>query len=399
MTIPSKHRKPIFISFAAVTLLAIAGVVSLSRQSAAAETVAVIPPAKPVDVDLVKTTNARLWKQFSGRMAAVDRAEIRPQVSGTITEIRFIDGQRVKKGDVLFVIDPRPYEASVQQAKADLASARTANELAQSVLKRADELIKNAAISQRTYDERANNALVTDAAVLGAEARLEQAQINLDYAYIKAPVSGLLSRAEITLGNLVSAGPTAPLLTTIVSDSGIYAEFEIDEKTYMDNIHAVAGIRNNELKIPVEIYIGAARKRYEGFIHSLDNQIDPSSGTIRGRAFFANENAELVPGMFVRVNLGSPEEQESILLSERAIGTNQDRKFVYVVNAENIVEYREVSLGESVEGYRVIRSGLENGELVITKGLMRIRPGMSVDPQIKEIALTSTESGQLAAAE
>jgi multidrug efflux system membrane fusion protein len=399
MTIPSKHRKPIFISFAAVTLLAIAGVVSISLQSDAAETVAVIPPAKSVDVDLVKTTNARLWKQFSGRMAAVDRAEIRPQVSGTITEIRFIDGQRVKKGDVLFVIDPRPYEASVQQAKADLASARTANELAQSVLKRADELIKNAAISQRTYDERANNALVTDAAVLGAEARLEQAQINLDYAYIKAPVSGLLSRAEITLGNLVSAGPSAPLLTTIVSDSGIYAEFEIDEKTYMDNIHAVAGIRNNELKIPVEIYIGVARKRYEGFIHSLDNQIDPSSGTLRGRAFFANENAELVPGMFVRVNLGSPEEQESILLSERAIGTNQDRKVVYVVNAENIVEYREVSLGESVGGYRVIRSGLENGELVITKGLMRIRPGMSVDPQIKQIALTSTESGQLAAAE
>ncbi|MDF7800040.1 efflux RND transporter periplasmic adaptor subunit [Pontiellaceae bacterium B1224] len=382
MTISSKHKKPIVASFAAVTLIAIAGVVSIARQSVAEETVTTLPPAKSVEVDLVQTTNARLWREFSGRMAAVDRAEIRPQVSGTITDIRFVDGQRVEKGDVLFVIDPRPYEAAVQQAKADLASARTANELARSVQKRADELIKNAAISQRIYDERANNTLVTDAAVLGAEARLEQAQINLDYAYIKAPVSGLLSRAEITLGNLVSAGPTAPLLTTIVSDSGIYAEFEIDEKTYMDNIHAVAGIRNNELKIPVEIYIGAARKRYEGFIHSLDNQIDPSTGTIRGRAFFPNENAELVPGMFVRVNLGSPEEQESILLNERAIGTNQDRKFVYVVNADNIVEYREVTLGESIKSSRVIRSGLENGEMVITKGLMRIRPGMTVAPQI-----------------
>ncbi|MDF7808317.1 efflux RND transporter periplasmic adaptor subunit [Pontiellaceae bacterium B12219] len=399
MPIPTKHKSPLFISFAAVTLIAIGGIVSISRQSAAEETAAVIPPARAVEVDIVQTTKARLWREFSGRMAAVDRAEIRPQVSGTITDIRFVDGQRVEKGDILFVIDPRPYEAAVQQAKADLASARTANELAQSVQKRANELIKNSAISQRTYDERANNTLVTDAAVLGAEARLEQAQINLDYAYIKAPFSGLLGRAEITLGNLVSAGPTAPLLTTIVSDSGIYAEFEVDEKTYMDNIHAVSGIRNNELKIPVEIYIGVARKRYEGFIHSLDNQIDPSSGTIRGRAFFANENAELVPGMFVRVNLGSPTERESILLNERAIGTNQDRKFVYVVNPDNIVEYREVTLGESIKGSRVIRSGLKTGEMVITKGLMRIRPGMSVDPQVQEIALTSTESGQLAAAE
>jgi multidrug efflux system membrane fusion protein len=280
-----------------------------------------------------------------------------------------------------------------------VTAARNANTLAQSVLKRAEGLIKTAAISQRIYDERANETLVTEAEVLGAVARLELARINLDYAYIKAPISGRTSRAEITLGNLVSAGPTAPLLTTIVSDSGIYAEFEVDEKTYMDHIHVVAGIRNNELKIPVEIFIGSNRQRYEGFIHSLDNRIDPSSGTIRARAFFENENAALLPGMFVRVNVGSAEIQDNILLSERAVGTNQSRKFVYVVNAENNVEYREVRLGESMDGNRIILTGLEEGERVITAGLMRIRPGMPVVPKIHAVAEESTGENQIAAAQ
>jgi multidrug efflux system membrane fusion protein len=401
MNIELKNKKPMTLSIVAVALLVATGVFSLSNNSKADASApeGIAPQAMPVDVDLIKITKARAWREFSGRMAAVDLAEIRPQVSGTITEIRFTDGQRVERGDVLYVIDPRPFNAAVQQAEAEVTSARNANTLAQSVLKRAEGLIKNAAISQRIYDERANDALVTQAVVLGAEARLEQSRINLDYAYIKAPISGRTSRAEITLGNLVSAGPTAPLLTTIVSDSGIYAEFEVDEKTYMDHIHVVAGIRNNELKIPVEIFIGSNRRRYDGFIHSLDNRIDPSSGTIRARAFFENENASLVPGMFVRVNVGSAEIQDRIVLSERAIGTNQSRKFVYVVNAGNKVEYREVHLGESMDGNRVILTGLQEGERVITAGLMRIRPGMPVAPKVNGVAEESAGEIQIASAQ
>lgn len=332
-------------------------------------------------------------------MAAVDQAEIRPQVSGTITEIRFNDGARVEKGDVLFVIDPHPYAATVQQAEAELMAAEAANTLSQSVLQRAEVLIKNAAISQRIYDERVHNAQVATAAVQGAEARLTQARINLDYAYIKAPISGRLSRAEITRGNLVAAGPTAPLLTTIVSEKGIYAEFEVDEKNYMDHIHDAASIRDREQKIPVEIFIGRNQTRFEGFIHSLDNQINPSTGTIRGRAFFPNESAVLVPGMFVRVNLGSAEMKENILLSERAIGTNQSHKFVYVVNAANVIEYREVSLGESMAGNRIIQRGLKTGEQVITTGLMHLRPGMPVQPEIQVAIHASTSGPQLANAQ
>jgi multidrug efflux system membrane fusion protein len=401
MRIKLKSKKPLALSIAAIVLMVAAGVFSITSNSKADASApeGMAPQAMPVDVDLITFTKARAWREFSGRMAAVDLAEIRPQVSGTITEIRFTDGQRVKQGDVLYVIDPRPFNAAVQQAEAEVTAARNANTLAQSVLKRAEGLIKTAAISQRIYDERANETLVTEAEVLGAVARLELARINLDYAYIKAPISGRTSRAEITLGNLVSAGPTAPLLTTIVSDSGIYAEFEVDEKTYMDHIHVVAGIRNNELKIPVEIFIGSNRQRYDGFVHSLDNRIDPSSGTIRARAFFENENTTLVPGMFVRVNVGSAEIQDNILLSERAVGTNQSRKFVYVVNAENNVEYREVRLGESRDGNRIILTGLEEGEMVITAGLMRIRPGMPVVPKIHTVAEESTGDHQIAAAQ
>ncbi|MDZ8119488.1 efflux RND transporter periplasmic adaptor subunit [Pontiella agarivorans] len=394
----TSRRKPVVISLAVFGVLAVGGIFFAARQAQAdTEAPVTVPPAREVEVELVSETLTRTWREFSGRMAAVDRAEIRPQVSGAITEIRFADGQRVEKGDVLFVIDPRPYAAAVQQAEAELSSARAQSELAQTLLERAEVLIKESAIAQRLYDERASNMQLTKAAVLAAEARLEQARLNLDYAYIKAPFSGRLSRAEITLGNLVSAGPTAPLLTTLVSDEGIYAEFEVDEKTYMDHIHIAAGIRNREIKIPVEITIGAGQNRYEGFVHSLDNQIDASTGTIRGRAFFPNENTELVPGMFVRVNLGSPEKQEHILLNEKAIGTNQSRKYVYVVNQDHVVEYREVILGENIAGRRVIESGLEEGEMVITAGLMRIRPGMPVEPIVKTAAQPAGPGQQLSA--
>lgn len=380
-----KSKKSIGIFIIILAAIVVTAAFIATSTGAKEDSSAIVPEQNmvmPVQVNVVTSVPIRTWREFSGTMEAVDFAEIRPQVNGTITEIRFKDGQRVNKGDVLYVIDPRPYEAAVQQAKAELAAARNAYNLAQTVLKRAEGLIKTAAISQRIYDERANDALVTEANVQAAEAHLEQAEINLDYAYVKAPISGRTSRAEVKLGNLVSPGPTAPVLTTIVSDEGIYAEFEIDEQTYLNQIHSSSRIHDNEINVPVEISIENHPHVYEGFIHSLDNKIDASSGTIRARAFLANKDNALLPGMFVSVKMGSPELQDQILVSERAIGTNQDRKYVYVVNDQKTAEYREVKIGESIGGQRIITSGLADGEMVISDGIIRVQPGMTVEPNI-----------------
>ncbi len=336
------------------------------------------PPAMPVETAVVKAEPVQIWKTFSGRMEAVDYAEIRPQVSGTIKEIKFEDGQQVNKGDVLVVIDPRPYQAAVAQAEADLSAARNRAELADKELKRAEGLIGTQAISQRIYDERANEAKTAQAAVLAAEARLEQAQIDLDYAHVKAPITGRVSRAEITDGNLVEAGPGAPVLTSIVSSDGIYADFEVDENTYLSSIRTFARDRTSENSIPVRLSVHNGGTAAEGFIHSFDNRIDASSGTIRARAYFENSDGLLLPGMFVTVRMGTPDIREKILVDERAIGTNQDRKFVYVIDENSMSTYREIEIGDSIKGRRIVLAGLEGGERIIADGLIRIRPGMPV---------------------
>lgn len=346
------------------------------------------PMALPVNVEIVTSEPMMSWRAFSGRMEAVNVAEIRPQVGGTIVEIHFEDGQHVDKDDVLYVIDPRPYVAAVQLAQAELSSAKNAHDLAKTVFERAQGLIESASISQRLFDERANEFKTTKAAVQATLARLQQAEINLGYAYIKAPISGRVSRAEVTLGNLVAAGPNAPLLTTIVSDDGIYAEFEVDEASYLDHIHRHARDRSTEKKIPVKITIGNSNTPYEGFIHSFDNQIDTSSGTIRARAFFQNDEGILLPGMFATVKMGSPILKDKILISEKAIGTNQSHKFVYVINEKNQAIYRKVLIGDRVDGRRQVIAGLEDGEKVISDGLIRIRPEMIVDPRDKVVKET-----------
>ena len=338
---------------------------------------AVVSPAQIQDV--------RIWKDFPGRLVAVDFAEIRPQVSGLITEIHFEDGQHVEKGDVLFIIDPRPYEATLAQAKAVLQAARSSFSIANKDFKRAEELIKSDAISKSVYDQRRSQKDFTWAEIKGAQATIEQAQINLDYAYVKAPISGRVSRAEITEGNLVEAGPNAPLVTTIVTDQQIYVDFEVDEQTYLSNIRERARNKEQESKIPVQVVLRSDEENaLDGVIHTFDNRINPASGTIRARAILENEDGALLPGMFAKVRLGSAERQKNILISQRAIGTDQDRKFVYVVNDQNMVEYRQVEIGDRVGENRVILSGLEEGEKVIVEGIVKIFPGMPVKPELKE---------------
>jgi multidrug efflux system membrane fusion protein len=371
---------------ASAVLLSIGGGIGIKSyvvNSAVAETQVVqqAPQAKPVSIEVVEAQPIQIWKSFSARMAAVDYAELKPQVSGTITEIKFTDGQMVAKGDTLFVIDPRIFAAEVNQAKAELSSARTKASFARKELKRAKGLLKKKAVSQSVYDERINSVKLADADIQVATANLMQAEINLDHAYVKAPITGRVSRAEITLGNLVSAGANAPVLTSVVSSIGIYADFDVDENTYLEYIRPVAKDRAAEKSIPVKLALGKKGTSYEGFVHSFDNRINVASGTIRARAFFPNQNGALLPGMFGTLQLGSAVTQKNILVSEKAIGTNQDRKFVYVVDDTGTATYREVKLGNKVNGKRIISQGLKDGEQVISGGLMRIRPGMKVVPK------------------
>lgn len=374
-------KRAVLFGTAAIIVIGATGVALRSYSNVQAQPQAAAPaPSIPVAVRTVHPEKVRVWSEFSARLQAVDYAEVRPEVSGRITEVRFRDGQMVKAGDVLFVIDPRPYEAAVAKAEADLATAHTNARFAKSELDRAASLIKTQAIATSVYDQRANAYRVAQASIQAAEAALRQARLDLDYAYVKAPLSGRAGRAEITVGNLVQTGPSAPpLLTTIVSNDGIYADFEVDEQTYLRSVRAHADTREEEQQIPVELTVqGDTSRVYRGTIYTFDNRIDPTSGTIRARARFANEDNSLVPGMFASIKLASGGEDQAILVPSRAIGNNQNKKFVYVVGEDNKVAYRDVTLGQRVGGQRIVLSGLQDGERVIVDGLQHVRPQVTV---------------------
>lgn len=371
----TKHlRKLTFLG--AVTIAGLAGAAGYFafHSHGAAE----VPPAPPLAVtaERVEPQAVHPFAQFSGRISAVDYAEIRPQVTGRITEIRFHDGQRVKAGDILFVIDPRPYEAAVAKAKSDLQTAINNAKEARLERGRGERLMQAHALAQESYDQRVNADNVAEAAVGSAQALLQQAQLNVDYAYVKAPISGRISRAEITQGNLVGSATTAPpLLASIVSDDGVYADFEVDEATYLKNVRA----EGRQQKIPVDLQVEGDNGRvYQGTIESFDNHIDAGSGTIRARARFANADGSLVPGMFVSVRMGSGALNDALLVPEGAIGNDQSKRFVFVVDHNNKAEYRPVTLGAEIDGQRVVTTGLKAGDDVILDGLQRLGPGAPV---------------------
>lgn len=343
------------------------------------------PKGMPVDITIVKPEKLQIWRNYSGRVTAVDRAELRPQVSGRITEVRFKDGQQVNKGDILIVIDPRLYEATLKQAQATLTTAKTQVTLAEKEYKRAKSLVAKKAVSESILDTRRNNYMVAKANLLRAEAGVDTAKINIDYAYVKAPISGKISRAEITVGNLVQTGVNAPLLTSIISHKKVYVDFEIDEQTFIKTAQRTS--EGDQSKLPVRLNFGTNKTHKDGHLLSFDNRIDQSTGTIRGRALFDNEKKWLVPGMTVSVSLGLPSERnaQQIAIAERAIGTDQDRKFVYVISEKSTAEYREVTLGPKIGNRRLITSGLKENDKVIIEGLARIRPNMPVSPKVKSL--------------
>ena len=390
----SRSKSTLLLSAAAIIMVTGGIAVHQFSNASAQSAVVVETPAVPVSVETVNAGDVRVWSEFSGRLNAVDFAEIRPEVSGRITEVRFKDGQTVRAGEILFVIDPRPFEAALAKAEANLASARTNAGFAQTEFDRAATLVKSQAIAQRIYDERANAKRVADAAVQGAEAELLQAKVDIDHAYVKAPITGRISRPEITLGNLVQAGANAPLLTSVVSNDGIYADFEVDEQTYMQSIRAEADTQAKERRIPVEMSVqGDATNAYKGTIYSFDNRINTASGTIRARARFDNKDARLVPGMFVSVKIGSGMKNQALLIPDRAIGNDQNKKFIYVVGNNNKAAYREVALGAQVAGKRIILSGLHSGERVIVDGMQHIAPDVTVQAT-EESRVTPTAAPQ-----
>jgi multidrug efflux system membrane fusion protein len=354
-----------------------------------AATAAAVPPAPAVDVVVVEPQTIRTWASFSGRLTPVDSAAIKPLVSGTIQQVLFTEGQQVQKGQPLFVIDPRPHQASVQRAQAQLATAQSRAKLAQDELNRAKQLIAAKLVSQSVYDSAFSTHQVAQAEINQAQAALSQAKLDLEYAHITAPISGRIGRAELTVGNVVEAGANAPLLTQIVADDKLYADFNVDEATYIQFVRNTKNTR----EMPVELTLASdSSVTYSGYISSFDNRLDTNSGTIRARAIFENNDGALTPGMFANVRLGSAEKMQALLVPERAIGTNQSKKFVLVVDENNTANYHEVALGEHYQGQRVVASGISAGDKVIVNGLSHVRPNSLVNPSVTQAGAAAIAS-------
>ncbi len=344
--------------------------------------VAAAQVAPTVTVKTIEPQKVRLWSEFSGRLQAVDIAEIRPEVAGRITEVHFEDGELVKAGEVIFVIDPRPYEAALARAEARVATAKANAEFAKLEVDRAANMIKTKAVAQRIYDENFNANEVAIAAIKSAEADLKQAKVDLEHAHVQAPISGRAGRVELTVGNIVQPGINAPLMTRIVAIDPIYADFEVDEQTYLDSVRSVAHDRKLEREIPVKLYVNGNRNDvYSGTIFTFDNRLDIGSGTIRARAKFDNKDGVLVPGMFVTVALGKLEEEDVILVPQQAISTDQNKKYVYLVGSDNKVVYREVVLGQEYGNQRIITKGLAAGDRIIVNGTQHVRNGELITPE------------------
>jgi multidrug efflux system membrane fusion protein len=348
---------------------------------------AAAPPAVPVSVAVVERRNVATWDEFSGRLEAVGRVEVRSRVAGALQAVHFREGALVRQGDPLITIDPAPYAAEVDRAAAQVAAAEAGLKLAKSGLDRGQQLWNSHTISQSDLDTRANAAAEADANLRAASASLQAARLNFDYTEIRAPIDGRVGALGITVGNLVAAGPGAPVLTTLVSVDPIYASFSADEQVVtraLDALGADGDATHLDLeRIPVQMLTATSNGTpFQGHLQLIDNQFDAASGTVHLRAVFDNPRGRLIPGQFARLRLGQANAEPALLVSDRAIGTDQDKKFVMVVDGGNKAVYREVKLGTWVEGLRVVTNGLNPGEHIIVNGLQRIRPGGIVRPEV-----------------
>ena len=353
------------------------------------------PVGTPVSVATVMQSDVAAWDEFSGRLEAVERVDIRSRVAGTLQAVHFREGGLVQKGDLLLTIDPAPYAAEVERADAQVGAAQARVAQAKGEQDRAKRLWNEQAISQREFDERTNGQREADANLRAAQAALQTARLGLGYTELRAPMAGRVGKLEVTVGNLVAAGSGAAVLTTLVSVSPIYASFDADEQVVATALKDLQGGASGLAKsggrdlqrIPVQMGTSASSDTpYQGHLQLVDNQVDAKSGTVRTRAVFDNKDGQLIPGQFARIRMGQANKRVALLINERAVGTDQNKKFVLVVGADNKAMYREVTLGASVNGLRVATTGLQVNERIVVNGLQRIRTGALVVPQQVEMS-------------
>jgi multidrug efflux system membrane fusion protein len=374
-------------------LAAAAGLLVSACQKSGPGQAGAAPPPAPVTVDQPVLKDVVEWDQYQGRIEAVDSVEVRARVSGYLESVNFKDGAEVKEGDLLFVIDPRPYQAELDRVEADLLQARTRFELASNDMVRAGRLLKAKAISEEEADSRAKAEREAAAAIQSSLASLEMAKLNMEYTGVTAPISGRIGRKMITQGNLVNGDQgQSTLLATIVSMDPIYCYFDVDEgailkyqKLARDGQQEVL----NDGKVRCEVELGNETGfPHKGLLDFVDNRVDPDTGTLRVRGVFRNPDRVLQPGFFVRARVPGSAKYSALLIPDEAVGTDQSQKFVFIVDEKNTVQYAPVTLGPLVDGLRVVRAGLHSNDWVVVNGLMTIRPGATVNPT--RAAVTST---------
>lgn len=369
-------------ALSAATASVAALVLGACARNEAAESQATAAPVPQVTVAAAISRKVTDSDEFTGRFEAVERVEVRPRVSGYISSVDFKDGTEVRKGEVLFVIDPRPYVAERDRARAQLAQARSQLTLARSERDRATRLLAQHAISQEEFDTRASGLEQGQANVEAAQAALDAAALNLDFTRVTAPISGSISRALVTSGNFVTDGQT--LLTTLVSLDPIYVAFDGDEQEYLRYIRQARAADAGPQGARNPVQVGLANESgfpHEGVMVFVDNALDPMTGTIRSRALLENRDREFTPGLFARIRLLGTTRHDAVLVNDSAIGTDQTVRYVLVLGRDNKVEYRPVQLGPIVDGLRSVQSGLAAGETIVVSGLQRVRPGAQVAPQ------------------
>jgi multidrug efflux system membrane fusion protein len=345
------------------------------------------PSAPMVDVAQVLHERVTEWDEFTGRLQAPESVTLIPRVSGYIDSVNFKEGALVKKGDVLFRIDPSVFEVEVARLKADLASALSAEQLATNDFERAHKLFDQKAVSAELLDTRESNKRQTAAAVASVKAALMRAELDLAYTQVQAPIDGRVSYANVTAGNYVTAGQS--VLTSLVSTASMYAYFDVDEQTYLKYVKLTAEKKRSDPRAGDNpVYMALANERdyqHIGMVDFVDNAMDKQTGTIRVRASFDNEDNSLLPGLFARLRTAGSGAYEGILIDDKAVGTDLNNKFVLVVGADGLVEYRGVTLGEKVQGLRIVTQGLMAEDKIVVNGMQRVRPKMQIDPHMVEM--------------
>jgi RND family efflux transporter MFP subunit len=344
------------------------------------------PPPPQVTVSQPVLREVVEWDVYTGRLEAVESVEVRSRVSGYLQSVHFTDGATVRKGALLFVIDPRPYQAELSRAKAALEQAIAQYERTQKDFARVQQLVKSRAVSQEEVDTRAADRRQAEEAVQAARAAVEAVRLNVEFTQVRAPISGRISREFVTEGNLINGGSAdSTLLTRIIALDPIYGYFDMDERSYLKYAHLWRdGKRPGAREVPIPVHLGLSDETgfpHRGHLDFVDNRLDPNTGTMTGRAVFPNPDQVLIPGLFARIRLPGSGQYEALLLPDEAIGSDQTQRFAFVVNDQNTVEYRKVEPGPLIDGLRVIRSGLNPEEWVIVNGVQRVRAGATVDPQ------------------